>query len=981
MSISPVGSLAASNATNTISVSPTTVGDILVLGYADGSSAATAVSGGGVATWTKIGGTETLSHTELWYGVVVTAGASSITVTNAGASYTTTVLAVRQFTGGTGGTWAQDPANSTTYSNANVSGVSGNYPSMIPAQAGELYLGIYAGVGGPIGGATAGFTYSNPVGSTGNETTTAFVYNANTTTAPQSPAWSNGTSAGWGATAALLSFTPALYTVTFSGNGNTGGAMSAETAPVPMTLTANAYTKTGYSFVGWNSAADGSGTSYPDSGTYNVASNITLYAQWSGLSFTVAFNANGGSGTMASETGSLPIVLNSNTYTRAGFTFGGWNSAADGSGTAYADGASYSNPTNATLYAQWVGVSYTVVFNGNGNTGGTMASETAPVPFTLNANTYTRAGYTFTGWNSAADGSGTAYAAGGTYASSADATLYAQWTPTLYTITFNGNGSTSGTMSAQSGYLPITLTANAFVRTGYTFLNWNTAADGSGSSLADGAAYNLVSNNTLYAIWAPPSAPAAPTLGTPANASYLDVAAGVTFGPATYNSTDGNTQTAYALRVKTSAGSYQYWNAGTAALQSTIVWNTDAVALGGTWSVAIPAGVLADGNIYNWSLASQESTGLQGPFATDFTFTAQAAAVVTVTAPTGTITVTTEPTVSWTNSLPSGAAQTGYQVIVESGAYGAVPGTGAQAWDSGAVASAATTTTVGVPLATSTTYRVFVQVTETGGEASAWAYTTFTLQANSPAPPIFAGVAGNDPATGAPIVTLTVNGQDNWLTENQSSLELGATTGWVNGANTTIAASNVWAMDGTYSLAMTATAAGGVGASTPSAMSGVPVTPGQIVRAMASFHSPASARACTVGVAFYNSAGTYISTLTSTSVTSTLSGNGGKAFVTGASPAGAAFAALVLNGAALGASEILYADEMLLAPGASATWSAGGFIGTTVANFYFSDDNVNWFAVRGGSALPLPQTDQTATVVDYEGSLGFGRYYQAQVTS
>jgi uncharacterized repeat protein (TIGR02543 family) len=68
---------------------------------------------------------------------------------------------------------------------------------------------------------------------------------------------------------------------------------------------------------------------------------------------TVTFDANGGTGTMANQTASVSTPLTANAFTRAGFTFSGWNTAANGSGTAYADGANFPFTANATLYAQW----------------------------------------------------------------------------------------------------------------------------------------------------------------------------------------------------------------------------------------------------------------------------------------------------------------------------------------------------------------------------------------------------------------------------------------------------------------------------------------------------------------------------------------------------------------------------------------------------------------------------------------------------
>jgi hypothetical protein len=476
------------------------------------------------------------------------------------------------------------------------------------------------------------------------------------------------------------------------------------------------------------------------------------------------------------------------------------------------------------------------------------------------------------------------------------------------------------------------------------------------------------SNGWAAACWAitlPHSAPSSPTLGNPANASYQDGSAGVAFGPNTYNSTDAANQNAYAMRIKVSGGTYNYWNVGTSALQSTIVWNADSVAPGGTWSVTLPAGILTNGNVYNWSFASQESlSNLQGPFATDFTFTAQAPPSVVVTAPTGSI-AGNSPVVSWADTLAGGASQIDYQVIVESGAYGTVPGSGVSAWNSGVVASALASVSVGVTLTNAVTYRAFVQITETGGQVSVWGYSTFTVVVDVPAVPTITAAASNDPATGAPRGILAVNANDNQLTANQSSLEGNVTTGWSAGANTTIAASSTWAQDGSYSLAMTATAAGAVAASTPVGVSGVPVIAGQTARAMAYFHSPTTSRVCSVTIAFYNGA-TLLSTSTSPTANSTTTGGatGAQAFISMVVPVNATFATLILNGAALGAGEVLNADSMLVAPGSSTTWTKGGFVGTTTVTITRSDGvlvrGAGW---EGSAAVPI---SQMITIYDYE---------------
>jgi hypothetical protein len=251
--------------------------------------------------------------------------------------------------------------------------------------------------------------------------------------------------------------------------------------------------------------------------------------------------------------------------------------------------------------------------------------------------------------------------------------------------------------------------------------------------------------------------------------------------------------------------------------------------------VVIPGGTFVDGTTYNWSFCSYESaSNIQGSFAGDFTLIAQAGPATTVSTPTGTVHGTTLPTVGWSSTFPSGPVQTEYQIIVESGSYGTTPGSGVTAWNSGVVASSSTLVVVGTALSPGLSYCVFVQVTETGPEVGAWAYNTFTLQVDTPTAPTVTALAINDPTTGLPEVQITVQGNDNQLTANQSSLESDATTGWAAGANTTIAASATWVQDGSYSLRMTASASGTVSATTPTGTSGVVCSPGEVIRALAS---------------------------------------------------------------------------------------------------------------------------------------------------
>ena len=222
-------------------------------------------------------------------------------------------------------------------------------------------------------------------------------------------------------------WTANTYTVTFDANG--GSTPDPTTKPVTY---GSAYgtlattSRTGYTFVGWFTAASG-GTQITSATLVATASDHTLYAQWTDLpTFTVTFDANGGTGTMAPQTASLPTALTLNSFERLGFSFIGWNTVAGGGGTAFANGATYDFDADITLFAQWQIENHTITFNSNGGTG-SMTTQISNIPTAITLNTFTRTGFNFTGWNTAANGAGTPYANGAVYSFSADITLYAQW--------------------------------------------------------------------------------------------------------------------------------------------------------------------------------------------------------------------------------------------------------------------------------------------------------------------------------------------------------------------------------------------------------------------------------------------------------------------------------------------------------------------------------------------------------------------------
>jgi uncharacterized repeat protein (TIGR02543 family) len=129
--------------------------------------------------------------------------------------------------------------------------------------------------------------------------------------------------------------------------------------------------------------------------------SITLTAN----TYTVIFDGNNATGgSMSNQTGSSATALTSNAFTRSGYTFAGWNTAANGSGTAYANGASYPFTANATLYAQWTANTLTVSYDSQGGSAITAGSTTTGGSIDASPGTPTRAGYTFNGWFAASSG-------------------------------------------------------------------------------------------------------------------------------------------------------------------------------------------------------------------------------------------------------------------------------------------------------------------------------------------------------------------------------------------------------------------------------------------------------------------------------------------------------------------------------------------------------------------------------------------------
>lgn len=274
-------------------------------------------------------------------------------------------------------------------------------------------------------------------------------------------------------------------------------------------------TKTGYTFKGWYS--DSKFKTKVSEIKKGSTGNKTLYAKWAVNKYNISFNGNkatsGKMSALADKKYGSTFALTKNTFKRTGYKFVGWNTKADGKGTAYTDGAKVknltsSNGTTVTLYAQWEKQKYSITYKLDGGKN----SSKNPTSYTITTSTIklqnpTKTNYTFGGWYS--DSKFKNKVSEIKKGSTGTKTFYAKWIKNKYAIKFDGNGATSGKMSTVKDVAvdkTVTLTNNAFKKTGYKFVGWNTKKDGKGDSYTNKQKVKGLSKSngktvTLYAQW------------------------------------------------------------------------------------------------------------------------------------------------------------------------------------------------------------------------------------------------------------------------------------------------------------------------------------------------------------------------------------------------------------------------------------------------------------------------------------------------
>ena len=296
-------------------------------------------------------------------------------------------------------------------------------------------------------------------------------------------------------------------TIFYDANGGKG-APAAQRKPFgeSVKLSARQPTRTGYDFAGWSATKDGA-VEFAPGAVYRADENLTLYAVWTVQTYTVRFDANGGSGAPqdTQKTYGTRIILPQVLLSKPDFLFLGWATEPDAQAAKYRAGDTYTAEGNTTLYAVWKPYSYLVVFRANGGSNAPASAwKVKDVPFLIPAEKPTRENYVFLGWSTDPDAEIPEYSPGDELTVNGETVLFAVWGKGCYLIAYdaNGGGNAPSDQIKQEGEA-LTLTDKIPDREGYSFLGWALTPDAAEPTYQPSSMWSEEREATLYAVWDP----------------------------------------------------------------------------------------------------------------------------------------------------------------------------------------------------------------------------------------------------------------------------------------------------------------------------------------------------------------------------------------------------------------------------------------------------------------------------------------------
>lgn len=408
-------------------------------------------------------------------------------------------------------------------------------------------------------------------------------------------------------------------------------------------------------------------------------------------------------------------------------------------------------------------------------------------------------------------------------------------------------------------------------------------------------------------------------------------------------------------------------------------WVTSSAA-----SYNLPSSLLTFGaEYYVYVRVSKDFNGV--PWDSDWSagrlFKVNSLPSVNVLTPSGAVSTTSRPPVSWSYTDADGDTQTHYQVRIFSQPGGTWVGFDPDVnvanliWDSGMVASTVTNSVIApLDLANTTTYRAYVRITQSAfGLVSAWDFNDFNTAYVQPTVPVLTVFTEQGMAR----VKINIAAQvDNLLSANESSMETDSSAWSVVSGTATLANSAAQAQHGTKSTSITRnTTTGDTTISTAVGSAGFRVAPGMQYTFSAYARANSTTRNFKVGVAWYDVAGALIGAAVEGSTVSDSAANfNSRASVTAVAPVNAVFAAIRVTIVGAVATEVHYVDSVMVNRGGLVAFTLGIGLDTWTYEIYRSIDNVVFELVRGGDIV---NTGLGAEIYDYELPFLKTGYYRA----
>ncbi len=308
--------------------------------------------------------------------------------------------------------------------------------------------------------------------------------------------------------------------VTFKANGGTGSDYTQIVKYNTSTaLNANTFTRTGYTFAGWNTKTDGTGTSYTDKQKVTLKANTTLYAQWTEKTYSLTFKHDGngtiqvGGATVSSGSNASVNHFTAKTLVatpNTGYNFSSWTLSGSNTGavtigsTTTASTTIKATNTGATVTANFTPITYNITYtaptNGSytikvGDNAAVSANTTADYNTTITLTNTPDPGYRFSKWTITPTVSITNNK---TFSMPAnDVEIAATFEADTYTITWNANGGSVSPESSSYTYNGDPIVLPQPTRDGYTFLGWFTSANG-GDKIKDVGKDNKPTSDVEY---------------------------------------------------------------------------------------------------------------------------------------------------------------------------------------------------------------------------------------------------------------------------------------------------------------------------------------------------------------------------------------------------------------------------------------------------------------------------------------------------